>query len=244
MRSIVGTGPGGFRSIKYANDDIIRPVLDFSREELQEVIYAATSMGKGCDNADKAVGKAVDEVKGASLPSASKELWREDATNADTDRFRAFVRHEIVPLAKRWNPSLVTTLTRTMNQIADEDDMLEEITDEIVWNRVQPLETQDGHAVQGAGFLCLPVFGEVALPVARRALVALLKHMLGADERIDAASVNAILKAFDPETNRPIGGYVANIQGNLAVSANKLGVRVEPMAAFRARRKKQDSKKQ
>jgi tRNA(Ile)-lysidine synthase len=68
--------------------------------------------------------------------------------------------------------------------------------------------------------------------------------MLGADERIDAASVNAILKAFDPETNRPIGGYVANIQGNLAVSANKLGVRVEPMAAFRARRKKQDSKKQ
>ena len=37
---------------------------------------------------------------------------------------------------------------------------------------------------------------------------------------------------------KPLGGYVANIQGDLAVSANKRGVRVEPMAAFRARRKR------
>ena len=31
---------------------------------------------------------------------------------------------------------------------------------------------------------------------------------------------------------------MTNIQGDLAVSANKEGVRVEPMAYFRARRKK------
>jgi tRNA(Ile)-lysidine synthase len=31
---------------------------------------------------------------------------------------------------------------------------------------------------------------------------------------------------------------VANIQGNLAVSANKQGVLIEPMAEFRRRRKK------
>ena len=36
----------------------------------------------------------------------------------------------------------------------------------------------------------------------------------------------------------PLSGYVTNIQGDLAVSANKEGVRVEPMAYFRARRKK------
>ena len=36
----------------------------------------------------------------------------------------------------------------------------------------------------------------------------------------------------------PLGGYVANIQGNLAVSANKRGVRIEPMSAFRVRRKR------
>ncbi|MFR4802277.1 MAG: hypothetical protein ACLT98_02435 [Eggerthellaceae bacterium] len=49
--------------------------------------------------------------------------WREDATNADTDRFRAFVRHEIVP-RQRAQPRLLETLTRTMNLIAEEDDML------------------------------------------------------------------------------------------------------------------------
>ena len=37
---------------------------------------------------------------------------------------------------------------------------------------------------------------------------------------------------------KPLGGYVTNIQGNLAVSANRNGVRIEPMAAFRARRKR------
>ena len=50
-------------------------------------------------------------------------------------------------------------------------------------------------------------------------------------------SVEAVLAAYDG-AGAPRGGYVANIQGDLAVSANKRGVRVEPMAAFRARRKR------
>ncbi len=58
--------------------------------------------------------------------------WREDATNADTDRFRAFVRHEIVARAKDRNPRLLETLTRTMNLIADEDDLLEARANEIL----------------------------------------------------------------------------------------------------------------
>ena len=45
-----------------------------------------------------------------------------------------------------------------------------------------------------------------------------------------------VLDAFEEE--RPKSGYVTNIQGDLAVSANKRGVLVEPMSAFRARRKK------
>ena len=78
-------------------------------------------------------------------------------------------------------------------------------------------------------------------PLQRRAAHRLLKAMLGADERIDAASVEAVLAGFGA-TGAPVGGYVANIQGNLAVSANKKGVRVEPMAAFRARRKRTETR--
>lgn len=71
--------------------------------------------------------------------------------------------------------------------------------------------------------------------------------MLGVDARIEAASVEAVLAGFrgeggseDPLSGigAPLGGYVANIQGNLAVSANKRGVRIEPMSAFRVRRKR------
>ena len=63
-----------------------------------------------------------------------------------------------------------------------------------------------------------------------------LERMLGTEARIEAASIEAVLDGF--ADGKPIGGYVTNIQGDLAVSANKQGVRVEPMAYFRARRKK------
>ena len=66
-----------------------------------------------------------------------------------------------------------------------------------------------------------------------------LQLMLGRDARVETASVEAVLAAFDDETGgKPRSGYVANIQGDLAVSANKRGVRIEPMAAYRARRKR------
>ena len=74
------------------------------------------------------------------------------------------------------------------------------------------------------------------LPLQRRVAIKVLERFLGADERIDTASVEAVLAGFSD--GKPNGGYVANIQGNLAVSANKKGVRIEPMAAFRTRRKR------
>ena len=38
MRSIVGTGPGGFAGINYKNENVIRPLLDISKEELIQYI--------------------------------------------------------------------------------------------------------------------------------------------------------------------------------------------------------------
>ena len=69
-------------------------------------------------------------------------------------------------------------------------------------------------------------------PMQRRVVMKALERFLGADERIDASTVEAVLAGIGKS------GYVANVQGNLAVSANKNGVRIEPMAAFRTRRKR------
>lgn len=224
MRSIVGTGPGGFRAMRYKNGAVVRPLLDVSRETLRDFLR---------------------ERAAAELPVQRDEagaLWREDATNAHIDHFRAYVRHEIVPRAKERNPQLLETLARTMNLIADEDDMLETMADDLLAEQANWVSHLPERAPEyDAGCVLAPAFGQAKVPLQRRALVRLLQLMLGADVRVETASVEAVLAAWEaggtPEA-RPQGGYATNIQGNLAVSANKQGVRVEPMAAFRARRKK------
>lgn len=234
MRSIVGTGPGGFRSMRYRNGDVVRPLMDLARDDLRAFI---------AERAEAAAPSrpVVRDGQGA--------LWREDATNAHTDRFRAYVRHKMVPPAREWNSQLLTVLTRSMNLIAEEDDMLEAMADELIraqvsWNARSASAAEEGGPANRPvsdlveGFLLKPAFGREPRPLQRRAVRELLQRMLGTDERIDAATVEAVLDGFGPagEGGAPNSGYVTNVQGDLAVSANKHGVRVEPMACFRARR--------
>lgn len=210
MRSIKGTGPGGFRSMLYRNGPVVRPLLDVSRAGLRCYLEERAARGE----------VVVRDEQGA--------LWREDATNAHTDRFRSYVRHEIVPAAKAQNPQLLDTLCRTMNLIADEDDFMESLAEDALVN----------NAEQAEGYtLLLPSFGMLALPLKRRAIRSVLESLIGSEGRIESAAIEAVLQAFD-EDGSPQSGYVVNIQGDLAVSANKQGVLIEPMARFRTRRKR------
>lgn len=220
MRSIVGTGPGGFRSMRYRNGPVVRPLMDVSRDELRAYLV---------------------ERERAGLPAAcdeAGELWREDATNAHTDRFRAYVRHEIVPRAKERNPQLLDVLCRTMNLIADEDDMVEAMVDDLIGGCVEWIERAEAIGIDyGSGCVLASSLGAEPVPLQRRTVMRVLQLMLGAEARVETASIDAVLAAYDLAAGgRPRGGYVANVQGNLAVSANKHGVRIEPMAAFRKRR--------
>lgn len=221
MRSIVGTGPGGFRSMLYRNGQVARPCLDVDRQALRDYLVRRQLDAQ----ADESV-VMVSDARGA--------LWREDATNAHTDRFRAFVRHNIVPFARERNPRHAETLCRSMNLIADEDDMLADMTHQLLEEAVQwlPLGTQAGEADT---CLIAPGFAQHPLPLQRRAAAEVLKALLDDDARVETASVDAITAAF--EHGAPIPAYTANIQGNLALSANKRGLRIEPMEAYRARRK-------
>lgn len=231
MRSIVGTGPGGFRSMLYRNGSVIRPLLDCSRDSLREFLVAEafTEASFDASGFKGNNGPTVEMPKSGILNG--KTLWREDATNAHTDRFRSYVRHNMVPVAREWNKSLDSTLVRTMNLIAEEDDMLDSMAQNAIDENVKQLGENPED-----GFLLLPAFGNIELPLARRGIHKLLKPILGMEERIDTQTIDAVLDGF--ANGAPNSGYVTNIQGNLAVSANKEGVRVEPMAAFRKRRKK------
>ena len=213
MRSIVGTGPGGFRSMRYLNGRVARPLLELERDQLRTYVEARAEEG---------------------LPVARDEagaLWRTDATNEKTDRFRTYVRHKMVPLAKERNPQLSITLSRTMNLIAEEDDMLDGLVDGLEQRFVTHLAGNE--AGSEGGYLMAPDLAGEPLPLLRRLAVRICKHLLGGEERIDTATVDAVLAAFSD--GRPNSGYRANVQGNLEVSANKQGARIEPMAVYRAR---------
>lgn len=223
MRSIVGTGPGGFRSMLYRNGPIVRPLLDVSRESLREYIREREA-------ADSPQRPVVQDDAGA--------LWREDATNAHTDRFRAFVRHEIVPLAKKRNPQLLDTLCRSMNLVGDEDDMLDAQANGLMEQQVAWIDHDDDDRDLdwSRGCVLQPEYGTLPVPMQRRVAFQVLQLILGSEARVETAAVTAITDGF--ADGAPISGYTANIQGDLALSANKKGLRIEPMADYRARRKR------
>lgn len=220
MRSIVGTGPGGFRSMRYTNGAVARPCLDVSHQGLRD--YLARY--------------ALDVEAGDEKPlvrDSSGALWREDATNAHTDRFRSYVRHEIVPKALDRNHQLLDVLSRTMNLIADEDDMLDAWAQKLVDEQVKWENLEDVTPT----CLILPAFAKVETPLQRRMVFEVLKRMLGPEARVETASVDAVLEGF--ADGAPVSGYTNNIQGNLALSANKQGLKIEPMESYRLRRKPQ-----
>ncbi|MBE0416778.1 MAG: tRNA lysidine(34) synthetase TilS [Coriobacteriia bacterium] len=94
-RLLSGAGAGGLASIRHVRGRIVRPLLDAPRAEVR-----------------------------AWLEAQQGVTWREDATNLDTTRQRARVRHEVLPALFAAEPALHSTLQRTMRVLADEDDLL------------------------------------------------------------------------------------------------------------------------
>ncbi|WP_422089543.1 tRNA lysidine(34) synthetase TilS [Tenacibaculum ovolyticum] len=82
-----GTGLDGLTGIPPINKNIIRPLLVFSREEIEE--YALKNNIK----------------------------WRKDASNLETKYVRNKIRHKIIPILKELNPSLLKTHNKTIESL-------------------------------------------------------------------------------------------------------------------------------
>ena len=93
-----GTGLDGLTGIPPVNGNIIRPLLKFSRAEIEE--YA--------------------------LKNAIK--WRNDASNLETKYIRNKIRHQIVPILKELNPSLLKSHNKTTDFLKQSQQI---ITDQI-----------------------------------------------------------------------------------------------------------------
>jgi len=84
-----GTGLEGLTGIPKQNDRIIRPLLPFTRDEIER--YARENNVK----------------------------WREDSSNESDKYIRNKIRHHIVPLLKELNPSFLDSFQKTQSYLND-----------------------------------------------------------------------------------------------------------------------------
>ena len=91
-----GTGIDGLCGIPEKSDDILRPLLPFSKEEIH------------------------------SYASANQLSWREDQSNQDSKYLRNKIRKELVPLLKDINPSFLETFSATLSNLKGTKDIVED----------------------------------------------------------------------------------------------------------------------
>ena len=93
---IRGTGPEGLTGIKNEKNEIVRPLLDFTRKEIE-------AFARKC-----------------------KYKWREDSTNASDKYMRNKIRHQIVPVMEELNPQLLEGFSKTQQHLQESLDLVED----------------------------------------------------------------------------------------------------------------------
>ena len=96
-----GSGLEGFTGIPSTNGNIIRPLLPFSRAEILE--YATENQLE----------------------------WREDSSNATTKYLRNNIRHQVIPILKEINPSLLDSFANTIHYLQDAQQIIDDRIDEV-----------------------------------------------------------------------------------------------------------------
>lgn len=94
-----GTGLEGLKGIPEVNQTIVRPLLPFSREDIED--YAKKHHLK----------------------------WREDSSNASTKYLRNKLRHYIIPVLKDINPDVLVNFQNTLAHLNDSSTIVEDALD-------------------------------------------------------------------------------------------------------------------
>ncbi len=100
LHLIRGSGLEGLTGIKYVRqDDVIRPILDLSREEIE--LYCKQN---------------------GIIPCV-------DSTNTDTKYTRNKIRHDILGSMKSINPSVIDNIVKTMSVLTEENKIIDDIVE-------------------------------------------------------------------------------------------------------------------
>ena len=91
-----GTGLEGLTGIPAQNEKVIRPLLSFSRQQMEE--YA----------------------------SVNKLKWREDSSNASDKYLRNKIRHHLVPLLNELNPNFISSFEKTQSFLSEAQELVDD----------------------------------------------------------------------------------------------------------------------
>jgi tRNA(Ile)-lysidine synthase len=101
-----GTGLDGLLGIPVLNKNIARPLLNFSRDDIEN--YA----------------------------KEQKLEWREDSSNSSTKYLRNKLRHDVIPILKEINPQLLQNFSKTQVHLYDSkciiDDKISDVFDSVI----------------------------------------------------------------------------------------------------------------
>ena len=108
------TSPLSFRPTEGSGEiSLLRPLLAFTRKQIEGYVFA------------------------------NKIPYREDKTNASVEYRRNSIRHEVLPVLKRMNPSVVRTLNREMAYFSDASSIVDD------WCRTQLPKVLEPHCEEG-----------------------------------------------------------------------------------------------
>ena len=99
-----GSGLRGLRGIPPVRENIIRPVLCFTR------------------------GQVMEYIKEYGIP------YVEDSTNFELVYSRNRLRHSVIPLLKEFNPRFVETFSETSELVAEDEEYLSSLADKVLRN--------------------------------------------------------------------------------------------------------------
>ncbi len=91
-----GTGLNGLTGIPMINENVVRPLLPFSRQDIED------------------------------YSKEKKLIWREDSSNSTRKYLRNKLRHQVVPVLKEINPQLLDSFQKTIINLNDTADIVEE----------------------------------------------------------------------------------------------------------------------
>ncbi|GAA4945520.1 tRNA lysidine(34) synthetase TilS [Algibacter agarivorans] len=108
-----GTGLEGLTGIPEVNGNFVRPLLPFSSKDIET--YAK-----------------INNIK-----------WRDDSSNKSVKYLRNKLRHEVIPILKEINLSLLQSFQSTLNNLKDTSDIVEESTNAVLKRAIETID--DNH---------------------------------------------------------------------------------------------------